>query len=119
MALWRRLRTIAIDGAQAPELVRILMMACGALTEAHSVGPVHHDTWTANIMLCTQGGELDVVKLLDFGLVKDIQIDREIKLTGASTSTGTSRYMGRRSRSVRPSSGMRRICPVVQTARHG
>jgi serine/threonine-protein kinase len=87
-------RIVAVDGAQRPgRVVRILMMACGALTEAHSVGLIHRDIKPANIMLCTQGGERDVVKLLDFGLVKELEVDREIKLTGASALTGTPQYM--------------------------
>jgi serine/threonine protein kinase len=44
-------------------------------------------------MLCTQGGQLDVVKLLDFGLVKELEVDREIGLSAASTLTGTPQYM--------------------------
>jgi serine/threonine protein kinase len=68
-------------------------MACGALAEAHAIGLIHRDIKPANIMLCTQGGERDVVKLLDFGLVKELEIDRHVKLTGASTLTGTPQYM--------------------------
>jgi serine/threonine-protein kinase len=44
-------------------------------------------------MLCTQGGERDVVKLLDFGLVKELEVDGEVALTGAGSLTGTPRYM--------------------------
>jgi serine/threonine protein kinase len=44
-------------------------------------------------MLCTQGGEPDVVKLLDFGLVKEFQVDREVELTAASALLGTPQYM--------------------------
>ncbi len=87
-------RIVAVDGAQAAgRVVRILTMACGALTEAHAIGLIHRDIKPANIMLCTQGGERDVVKLLDFGLVKELAVDREVKLTGASTVTGTPQYM--------------------------
>jgi serine/threonine-protein kinase len=87
-------RIVAVDGAQAPgRVVRILAMTCGALTEAHAIGLIHRDIKPANIMLCTQGGELDVVKLLDFGLVKELDVGRDIKLTGATTVTGTPQYM--------------------------
>ena len=68
-------------------------MACGALTEAHAIGLIHRDIKPANIMLCTQGGERDVVKLLDFGLVKELEVDRGVELTGAGTLTGTPLYM--------------------------
>jgi serine/threonine-protein kinase len=87
-------RIVEIDGAQAAgRVVRILAMACGALTEAHGIGLIHRDIKPANIMLCTQGGEQDVVKVLDFGLVKELEVDRDIKLTGATVLTGTPQYM--------------------------
>jgi hypothetical protein len=87
-------RIVNVGGAQpAARVVRILTMACGALAEAHAIGLIHRDIKPANIMLCTQGGERDVVKLLDFGLVKEIDIDGDVKLTGASTLTGTPQYM--------------------------
>jgi serine/threonine-protein kinase len=87
-------RIVAVDGAQSPgRVVRILTMVCGALTEAHAIGLIHRDIKPANIMLCTQGGERDVVKLLDFGLVKEFEVDREIELTGASAVLGTPQYM--------------------------
>ena len=68
-------------------------MACGALAEAHAIGLMHRDIKPANIMLCTQGGERDVVKLLDFGLVKEFQVGRDVKLTGESVVIGTPQYM--------------------------
>jgi serine/threonine-protein kinase len=87
-------RIVAVDGSQkAGRVVRILTMVCGALSEAHAVGLIHRDIKPANIMLCTQGGERDVVKLLDFGLVKEFEVDREVALTGASTIVGTPQYM--------------------------
>jgi eukaryotic-like serine/threonine-protein kinase len=87
-------RIVAVSGAQAAgRVVRILAMACGALTEAHAIGLIHRDIKPANIMLCTQGGERDVVKLLDFGLVKELEVDRDVALTGGGTLTGTPQYM--------------------------
>jgi len=85
-------------GAQAPgRVARILAMACGALSEAHGIGLIHRDIKPANVMLCTQGGEQDVVKLLDFGLVKELtvegQIEGKLELTAANTILGTPQYM--------------------------
>jgi eukaryotic-like serine/threonine-protein kinase len=87
-------RIVKLDGPQvAGRVVRILTMACRALSEAHAIGLIHRDIKPANIMLCTQGGEHDVVKMLDFGLVKELEVDEDVKLTGASTITGTPQYM--------------------------
>jgi len=87
-------RIVATCGAlPAGRVVRILTKVCGALAEAHAIGLIHRDIKPANIMLCTRGGEVDVVKLLDFGLVKELQVGGEIGLTGASTLIGTPQYM--------------------------
>jgi hypothetical protein len=87
-------RIVTVDGAQREgRVVRILTMICGALAEAHAIGLIHRDIKPANVMLCTQGGERDVVKLLDFGLVKQFEVDREVELTSAGAVVGTPQYM--------------------------
>lgn len=53
----------------AARVIDILRQACLSLAEAHESGLVHRDVKPANIFLCRQGRELDVVKVLDFGLV--------------------------------------------------
>jgi len=68
-------------------------MVCGALSEAHEIGLIHRDIKPANIMLCTQGGEYDVVKLLDFGLVKEFAAGGDVELTAASAILGSPQYM--------------------------
>jgi serine/threonine-protein kinase len=87
-------RIVAVDGAQPPgRVVRILEMVCGALSEAHGIGLIHRDIKPANIMLCKQGGEYDVVKLLDFGLVKEFVAGGDVELTAASAILGSPQYM--------------------------
>jgi serine/threonine protein kinase len=87
-------RIVTVGGPQpAGRVLRILAMACGALSEAHDIGLIHRDIKPANLMLCSQGGELDVVKLLDFGLVKELVVEGEAQLTGVSTLIGTPQYM--------------------------
>ncbi len=54
----------------AGRVIYILRQVCGSLYEAHCSGLVHRDVKPANIMLNRRGGEGDVVKVLDFGLVK-------------------------------------------------
>jgi len=87
-------RIVEVSGPQ-PEgrVVRILAAACAALAEAHAIGLIHRDIKPANIMLCAQGGESDVVKVLDFGLVKELHVDANDGVTVASTLIGTPHYM--------------------------
>jgi serine/threonine-protein kinase len=85
---------VALDGAQPPgRVVQILHRVAGALSEAHAVGLIHRDIKPANIFLGEQGGEPDVPKVLDFGLVKDMSQGGGIGLTHADVITGTPLYM--------------------------
>jgi serine/threonine-protein kinase len=64
---------VAFEGPLPPaRVVYLLRQACGALTEAHAAGLIHRDIKPANLMVCVYGGIPDFVKVLDFGLVKDI-----------------------------------------------
>jgi serine/threonine protein kinase len=59
-------------GKQSPERVAYLMIqATNSLHEAHEHQFVHRDLKPANIFTCRYGGEVDFVKVLDFGLVMD------------------------------------------------
>ncbi len=81
-------------GPQPPaRVVHILLQAVDALAEAHDVGLVHRDVKPANILLCRRGGRSDVVKLVDFGLVKDISHEGSPDLSRAQTLAGTPLYI--------------------------
>ncbi len=71
----------------------ILRQACASLWEAHSCGLVHRDIKPQNIMLCEIRGERDFVKVLDFGLVKQISGEQTRDLTGNMRILGTPLYM--------------------------
>jgi eukaryotic-like serine/threonine-protein kinase len=73
--------------------VHILRQVAAALGEAHAAGLVHRDIKPANIMLCTRGGVPDFVKVLDFGLVKDIASADAMKITAETAIAGTPLYM--------------------------
>ncbi|HEY4179917.1 MAG TPA: protein kinase [Kofleriaceae bacterium] len=60
-------------GAQpAARVIRILIQACQSLAEAHDAGLLHRDIKPANLVLCRAADEVDIVKLLDFGIVQSI-----------------------------------------------
>jgi len=80
-------------GAQpSARVIHILAQACGALSEAHERGLIHRDIKPANIFLCERGGEMDAVKVLDFGLVKDVA-EVNPALSDVQTVTGTPLFM--------------------------
>jgi len=99
-----------LDGLNLDELVRrdgplpparvvyILAQVCSALAEAHGRGLLHRDIKPANIFLTERGGEYDVAKVLDFGLVRRFDSGTPASTMPPSISTsmvlaGTPLYM--------------------------
>ena len=75
----------------------LLLQICNSLGEAHERGLVHRDVKPANIYICRAADEVDVIKVLDFGLVLS---DRGGLSAGAATLTPDEAEAARRS--IRP-----------------
>ncbi|PAY15309.1 serine/threonine protein kinase [Rhodopirellula sp. SM50] len=89
------LQQLVNDDGPQPEsrVIHILLQICGSLYEAHSNGLVHRDIKPANVMLNRRGCEPDVVKVLDFGLVKAVDQTDGDGQNRDGTLTGTPLYM--------------------------
>jgi serine/threonine-protein kinase len=86
---------VRLEGPMRPErAVHFLVQACRSLSEAHGRGLVHRDIKPANLFVCRQGEEYDVLKVLDFGLVRpDPSTSNATLLTGEASIVGTPAYM--------------------------
>ena len=73
--------------------VHLLRQVCGSLAEAHERGLVHRDIKPANIMVCRLGGEVDRVKVLDFGLVKRLDATWDDEVSTPDQIIGTPLYI--------------------------
>ena len=81
---------VARDDPLTPaRAVHFLKQVCGSLGEAHKAGLVHQDIKPQNLMLCERGGQRDVVKVLDFGLVSNFRESAE----SVGRLAGTPLYM--------------------------
>src|SRR5262249_57699034 len=73
--------------------VYLLRQVCGALREAHAAGLIHRDIKPSNIIAARRGGQDDVAKLLDFGLVRPSAAARAAQVSGDGRILGTPLYM--------------------------
>ena len=78
------------DAARATHIARQI---CRSLREAHTLGVIHRDLKPANIYLVEHGDERDMVKVLDFGLVKNIEAEADEDVTQAGIFMGSPKYM--------------------------
>jgi serine/threonine-protein kinase len=84
------------DGPQpAARVVHLLQQAAAALEEAHAAQLIHRDIKPGNLMVCERGGRHDVVKVLDFGLVRDLSAAGQpgVSQSRQDVITGTPMYM--------------------------
>jgi hypothetical protein len=73
--------------------VYILKQLCASLAEAHARGLIHRDVKPLNVILTERGGRFDFVKVLDFGLVKDVRGSDSGDETTAQEVAGTPPYI--------------------------
>ena len=80
-------------GPIPPErVVWVLRQACRSLGEAHEAGLLHRDIKPHNLFLCRLGLDFDVIKVLDFGLVKSLRAG-DPNLTAEGALAGTPAYL--------------------------
>ena len=70
-----------------------LIQICGAIREAHLEGLIHRDIKPQNVMIYNRGGIADVVKVLDYGLVKSFATQLSSNETETSVLMGTPKFM--------------------------
>jgi eukaryotic-like serine/threonine-protein kinase len=88
---------VEAEGPLPPwRVIRILSQASGALIEAHGLELIHRDIKPANILLTERSDETDIVKVVDFGLVKSLggtANETAATATQANVITGTPLYL--------------------------
>ena len=85
---------VAQHGPQPPgRVIHLMRQVCGALSEAHEIGLIHRDIKPANIYLCRRGGVLDVIKVLDFGLVRELKSDGNVTRSNIDFIVGTPLFL--------------------------
>jgi len=70
-----------------------LQQVLGSLAEAHERGLIHRDVKPTNIMLCRRGGIADWVKVVDFGLAKDLDDNLDGKISHTGMISGTPQFI--------------------------
>jgi serine/threonine-protein kinase len=73
------------------EAVTYVLQACEAIAEAHALGIVHRDIKPANLFLTTGVSGAPCVKVVDFGIAKQVEGATELTQTGAAV--GSPLYM--------------------------
>jgi serine/threonine-protein kinase len=92
LASYLRSRTrLSVDKA-----IHFVLQACQAIAEAHLLGIVHRDLKPANLFLTRGADGSDIIKVLDFGISKNLDPDAShgtASMTTAAGALGSPTYM--------------------------
>lgn len=75
------------------EAVSLVLQVCEGLEEAHAVGLIHRDIKPANLILSRRADGHSVLKILDFGISKNLLGGHGRALTNPDRSLGSPWYM--------------------------
>ncbi|HET9623644.1 MAG TPA: serine/threonine protein kinase [Kofleriaceae bacterium] len=84
----------------AARVIPLLVGACASLAEAHDAGLLHRDIKPPNLFISRAADEVDVVKLLDFGIVQTVNDapapvhDRPLAVAGTPRLTQIGAMLG-------------------------
>jgi len=84
-----RARLTRVGTLEPSEVVRIVVSIAEALRAAHARGIVHRDLKPDNVFVLRDGA----VKVIDFGIAKDLRAKDETGLTATGAMLGTLHYM--------------------------
>lgn len=73
--------------------LRLLRQVCAAVGAMHAANLLHRDIKPDNVMAYAANGEYDLAKLLDFGLIKNLESHETRDLTGSVRVLGTPAFM--------------------------
>lgn len=87
-------RHVRKGGPMAPrDAIHVARQMASSLRDAHAQNLVHRDLKPGNVMLIDRGEDPLFVKVLDFGLVKIVSEQENVKLTQSGIMLGSPRYM--------------------------
>jgi serine/threonine-protein kinase len=90
----RSLDSILNEGR--PDMKRVCGIAiqiCDGMKAAHDAGVLHRDLKPNNIVLVHEGTEKELVKIVDFGIAKELSAELQQKLTQDGLTVGTPGFM--------------------------
>ncbi len=75
------------------EAVGFVLQACEAIAEAHSLGIIHRDLKPQNLFVTRRVDGKPLIKVLDFGISKNLDTQAGLSLTRTSSIMGSPLYM--------------------------